>query len=753
MSQKPLDNTVIRVPGDPTHEGRRRRYELLAAVALTIVVLVGTWMQLTLYGVDSWMFIALLNVNGLLMLVVLLLVLRNTIKLIMERRRKVFGARLRTRMVLMFVSLSLFPAVIMFLASNRVVATSVDYWFTNQTENSLQAALDVGRSFYAASAERLRTCSENIVQEMTERQLAWNGQAMSDLLSHKQKEYALIALCAISSQGTTRDRQLSPAFNAVWEQVRDQINWEHVAANHFGSLFWATDDADFVIGILAVNKGRSGYLLTAESIGRGLMNKLDRITRGFEEYAYLKQLKNPLKLSFLLILGVLGLATIFGSIWLGFRLSKQIAAPILALAEGTNRVARGDLDFRLEDTGKDELGLLVESFNRMARDLQQSREGLTRANELLAQQNTTIAERNLYIEAVLDSVATGVITLDASGRVLTVNKAACSIFNTNPRRLVGLNPLNLLPPIYAENFTAMLEALRARPHEHWIRQVDFGVGEQNWKLIIHAVALSDPEGIQAYLAVIEDITELEKMQRLAAWREVARRIAHEIKNPLTPIKLSAQRLAKRFGKGFDDPVFGQCTDLIVRQVERMQDMVEEFSSFAKLPETRLLPGDPGQLLEEVVTMFRTSHGQYDWELDTDSLPRIAMDAEALHRALFNICANAAEALAEKSAATPAGWKGHVRLSACQDPERHGLRLTIEDNGPGLTPKERERLFEPYYSRKKGGTGLGLAIVHSIVKDHRGEINAAASSSGGMTFTFVFPPYAASQKLNAAKKER
>jgi two-component system nitrogen regulation sensor histidine kinase NtrY len=282
--------------------------------------------------------------------------------------------------------------------------------------------------------------------------------------------------------------------------------------------------------------------------------------------------------------------------------------------------------------------------------------------------------------------------------------------------------------------------------------VDFGVGDQVWKLIIHAVALSDPQGIRAFLAVIEDITELEQMQRLAAWREVARRIAHEIKNPLTPIKLSAQRLAKRFGKKLDDPVFGQCTELIVRQVERMQTMVEEFSSFAKLPETRLLPGDPGPLLEEVMTMFRTSHGRYDWRLESGSLPRIAMDAEALHRALFNMCANAADALAEKSTNAPEDWKGCVRLNACEDPERHGLRLTVEDNGPGLTPEERERVFEPYYSRKQGGTGLGLAIVHSIVEEHRGEISASTSASGGLALTLVFPPYSASQRLDEKPDE-
>ncbi len=742
--------TVIQVNKEPAREHRRRRYELLAAAMLLISVLIGTWLQLAFYGVDSWVFIALLNLNGIFMLIILLLVVRNTVKLLMERRRKVFGARMRTRLVAVFVSLSLFPAVIMFLASNRVVATTVDYWFTRQTESSLQAALDVGRSFYTAAVGRLHGHSETILAEIKDRKLTWGGTSMDALLQTKRTEYALMAIGVVNPDGTTSDWHATEEFNAVWKEVQRRINWEHVAANQFGSLLWATDRADYVIGVLAVDGGKNGFLLTSESIGHGLMTKLEGISKGFEEYSYLKQLKNPLKLSFSLILGILGLVTVFGSIWMAFRLSKQITAPILALAEGTNRIARGDLDFRLEDSGKDELGLLVQSFNRMAKDLQQSRERLTQVNEMLARRNATVAERNLYIEAVLDSVATGVITLDNQGRILTVNKAACSIFNIRPEDIEGRNPLLMLPQMYAEDLTAMLDTLRARPDEHWVRQVDFSLGERAWKLVIHAVALKGPNGIRAFLAVIEDITELEKMQRMAAWRDVARRIAHEIKNPLTPIKLSAERLKRRFGRAVDDPVFGQCTDLIVRQVERMQNMVQEFSSFAKLPEISLTPNDLGPLLEETVALFRTSHGRYAWDLHFETaLPPIAMDSEALHRALVNIFTNAADALAFQAESVPGDWKGRVSVLAYHDRAADSVVVRIEDNGPGLSAEERERIFEPYFSQKPGGTGLGLAIVRSIVTEHRGLVAASSVPGGGTAFTLTFPVYTATHLVEQA----
>lgn len=723
-----VQEKVVQIGVPDERERRRRRYELLAAFLLLILVLGGTWTQLTLYGVDSWMFIALLNINSIFMLVVLFLVARNVVKLIMERRRKVFGAQIRTRLVVVFVSLSLVPTVIMFLASNRVVATSVDYWFTRQTESSLQAALDVGQSFYAAAAERLRSRSGAIVEEAAQRHIPWTGNAINALLQTKQKEYGLTLLGVISPDQKERYWHAPKAFTEGWQEARKRIDWEHVAKSTFGSLLWATDDADYVIGVQALDGGRKGYLITAESIGQGLLAKLERISKGFEEYAQLKQLKKPLKVSFLLILGVLGMITIFGSVWFGFRLSKELTAPILALAHGTTRIAQGDLDFRLEDKGTDELGILVQFFNRMARDLQEGRANLTRANAMLA-------EHNRYIETVLDNITTGVITLDAEGRIMTMNKAACSIFDADVERLRGRNPADFLPRSYAGVFVSMLETLRDHPEQNWQRQEDFLLGDRSWKLILHAIALVGPGGIRAYVVVVEDITELEKMQRMAAWREVARRIAHEIKNPLTPIKLSAQRLDRKFGKALSDPAFGQCTELIVKQVERLQEMVQEFSAFAKLPEVQLGPGDVAPLLQELVTLFKTSHSSIEWDLHLpERLPSIAMDAGALHRALLNIFTNAAEALETLPPEKPK----RVRITAVHDRGRSSLRLIVSDNGPGLMHEERERMFEPYFSRKKGGTGLGLAIVKSIVSDHRGTIRAVGAEGNGTSMVLEFP---------------
>ena len=728
-------------------ERKRRRWEMTAAVVLILMVVLGTWGQLAYFGTDSWMFIGLLNVNAILMLVVLFLVARNVVKLLLERRRKIFGARLRTRLVLAFISISLVPVLIMFLSANRVLTTSVDYWFTSQVENSMQAALEVGRSFYNSAAGRLRANAALLLEDI--RQLPLDSPDLDDLLERHRRENGLMLVGFIQRLPTDPPSyteklwHAQPDFVPIWSKVRQGVNWDNVTRTGFESMLWADPSGDYVICALPVPDSSGVYLVSAESIGRGLLAQLDRISQGFEEYTQLKSLKKPLKVSFTLILGLLSLIVVFGAVWVAFRLSRELIEPILALSRGTAQVARGELAFQLQDLGKDKLGQLVDSFNRMAADVRESREHQNRLNALLEERSRVLEERTRYIETVLENIATGVVTLDAEGRILTMNKAACTIFATTARQWEGRNPAVFLQPEYAGLLTMMYEHLRRHPEHPWQQGLEFVRRGRHWKLLVHAVALpasgedASADDLGSVVAVIEDITELARMQRFAAWREVARRIAHEIKNPLTPIKLSAQRLERKFSEAVSDPAFSQCTGLIVREVERMQNMVTEFSSFASLPEVSLVPGNPAPLLEELATMFRASHSGIRWETDIrPPLPDIRLDPEALHRALLNVLGNAAEALEE--AHPPRGEGGHVFVRAWLTAPGGPLVIEVEDNGPGLPDEDASRLFEPYYSRKRGGTGLGLAIVRSIIQDHGATVCAAGAPEGGTVIRMEFP---------------
>jgi two-component system nitrogen regulation sensor histidine kinase NtrY len=716
---------AIKVGAPSARERKKRRREIIIAGVLLAVIGVFSVIELRYLGVDSYLFLALFNLNLLLLLVVLLIVVRNAVKLILERRRKVLGSRLRTKLVLAFISLSLIPTALMFLVSLKFVQTSVDYWFKSQVERSMEQALEVGQSFYASARQRLGRQGEVLLNQVDACGCAWAGPEMDALLQDKMREYGLGLVGLAGPQlSLVALHQSSEGVAPGWEDIRAKVNWESLKEQpRYWSMLWPGQAADFVVGVMPVQGGERGYLVLAESIGQGLMYKLDQIVRGVDEYKKLKTFKQPLKVALGFTMGVLTLFIVFGAMWFGFRLAKELSAPIQALAQGTERIAKGDLSVRLDDQSQDELGVLVRSFNRMAEDLGRIQARLTEANLQLGRQNQELEQRGRYIEAVLENTAAGVISLDDQGRISTVNKAASAILAGDAKRYLGLRPEELLPPRYQELLAEVRSALRDNPDAQWQRQIDVSAGDQELRLLVNVVALQDAAGREAGLvAVFEDITELEKAQRMAAWREVAKRIAHEIKNPLTPIKLSAQRLERKFAPVADDPAFGQMTGLIVRQVEHLQQMVQEFSAFAKLPELVLREERLEPLLEEVVALFQHSHSHIAWELDAEAdLPGLRFDREGLRRALVNVLTNAAEALSGTGA-------GRVRIAAAHAEALGRVRITVADNGPGLSAEERSRLFEPYFSRKKGGTGLGLAIVKSIVNDHGGYVRAAQPDS-------------------------
>ncbi len=727
-------NETIRISVADVRERRRRRRELLLAGALFLVVIVLAVVELRFLGADFNIFLALFNLNFIILLIVLLLVVRNGVKLLLERRRKVLGSRLRSRLVMAFILLSLVPSALMYLVSVQVVQASMDYWFKSQVERSIVYALDVGQAFHDAARSRLERVGKTTLDQLSARRLAPASPETTALLREKYAGHELVMLGLLDAKGEDLNWQWTPRFEHAWKEMKPQVDWQALhEGKSFWSMWWPGAGSDFIVGVLPVDQGRGGYLVLAERLGSELLYKLDQIGRGRDEYKRLMVFKQPLTLALFTLLGLLTLLIVFGAMWFGFRLSKELTAPIQALAEGTERIARGDLAVRLDDTSSDELGVLVRSFNRMAEDLEGMRAGLTEANLQLAQQYQEMERRGRYMEAVLDTIAAGVVSLDGEGCIGTVNKAAAAMLGVDGGELAGQRLDDLLPKPYLALFSEMREALSANPASLWSRQIDVPLRTQELKLFVNIVNLNPAQGPAAGLvAVLEDVTELEKMQRMAAWREVARRIAHEIKNPLTPIKLSAQRLERKFAAVVNDAAFTQCTGLIVGQVEHLQRMVSEFSAFAKLPELVLRHDTLAPLLEEVTALFQHSHSQIRFLLEFQTaVPSLRIDREALRRGLINILTNAVEALEGQH-------DGEVRITAVHDADAGLVRLEFRDNGPGLTPEERSRLFEPYFSRKKGGTGLGLTILKSIIADHGGYVRAASGPGQGTCLVIELP---------------
>lgn len=715
-------------------ERKRRRRELLFAAVAFILVLVLTSIQLDQFQSGDALFVFMFNVNFVLLIGILLVVLRNGLKLLLERRRRVLGSRLRTRLVLSFVVLSLLPCLLMFLITTKYVQLSMDFWFKDQVENSMDAALELASNVYEKVGTATVAQSRNIREEVAERGLTWGGQSMDALMERKQREYRMALIGLYFSDGRQRNWHGDRESMEAWETARAEISLEQANSQGFAYSLIEGKKKDYIFSLLAVDGGKSGYLVTAYDMGEGFKSRMDRIARGSGEYSKLRKIKKPLKHMLYSSLGVLTALIMLGAIWFGFRLARELSAPIFALAAGTDRISKGDLSVRLSDSSQDEFGMLIRSFNRMAQDLEQSRQETTTAYSMLETQNQQIARHSKYIETVLNNIAAGVVSFDSNGYINTVNRSACDILGMEPEELIGKRIEDFMPEHHGKMAWAIRERFRQRLETRAQRSISVPIGGEERRLLVNVVGFSTDEVYRGAVAVFEDISELERMQRMAAWREVARRIAHEIKNPLTPIKLSAQRIARKFGGQVQDPAFAQSTELIVRQVEHLQSMVQEFSAFAKLPEVIPQPGRLEPLLETITELFRNSHTKISWELHIPSpLPQLPMDKDALNRAFMNILTNAVEVLLQSCSPDPT-----VRITATCHATLNHVRIDFADNGPGLSEEERSRLFEPYFSRKKGGTGLGLTIVRSIVTDHRGYVRALPRDGGGAIITMELP---------------
>jgi two-component system nitrogen regulation sensor histidine kinase NtrY len=413
------------------------------------------------------------------------------------------------------------------------------------------------------------------------------------------------------------------------------------------------------------------------------------------------------------------------------------------LAEGARAIGSGQLDFRLEPETGDELGSLVESFNMMAAELRTSREKIDQSRRDLEQKNSEVDARRRYIETILERVATGVISLDASGRISTVNGAA--------ERLLGLDASAIGRPaadvFRREDLAPLLPIVQAIGLDPAaaVREITLAREGREVHLAVAATVLSGDRGRrEGAVLVLDDVTPLIRAQRVAAWRDVARRLAHEIKNPLTPIQLSAERMRRHFGGAAPQTsaLVAECTGAIITEVEALKNLVDEFAQFARLRGPRMLPSDLNRLIDETLQLYASVLQQGSLSVRRDfaaRLPPVRLDAEQIRQVIINLVDNAIEALGGPNAPRRSdGAAPGIKLTTAHDARNNVVRLSVSDNGPGVPVGDRDKLFMPYYSTKGRGSGLGLAIVRRIIVEHGGGIEVSANEPSGTTFTIELP---------------
>ncbi len=719
-----------------TEEERRRRKEAKRRLVRTTIVVgllllaLFTWLETRVFSLGQVPFpvsgnvlvFVLINVNVLLLLVVAYLVLRGLAELVFERHRQLLGSRLRTKLVVSFIALSLVPTGLLFFIALQFVSTSMDYWFNSSVEDSLVRSLELAKASYRRHRQQA-----SMQHVWVAARLADLGAAddLSAALERLRREGDMAAIALYRNDESLVARVGDEGGRLGTATLRRVLAGDTVVDS-------VSDAAGELVRVAArvpvLPTGEPGVLVIAHRITATELDDLTSISRGLEGYRQLMVLKRPIKASLLVLLLIVTLLIVFAAIWFGFYVANSLTGPIGKLAEATRRVAGGELDFELERESDDEMGTLVDAFNRMTRDLRHSRREVQAANDALRQSLAALEERRRYTEIILRNVTAGVISLDAEGRVSTINRYAEELLALDGNQLVGRHYRSILRAAHLSILEGYLDELATSGRPSIQRLVRITIGGETFSLRVNFVRLEDEEGRPLGVVIVFDnLTELEKAQRMAAWREVARRIAHEVKNPLTPIQLSAQRLRKKYGGTLDDEVFDTCTRTIIDQVEELKKLVGEFSSFARMPGIKKTVQDVRPMLDELVTLYQQAHPEIRFQRNLEPVAPFAFDQPQLKRVVVNLLDNAVAALAGGGTIAV-----HCRTSG------DGVEIVVEDDGPGVAETERQRLFEPYYSTKKSGTGLGLAIASTIVADHGGTITMENRSPHGARFIVRLP---------------
>ncbi len=677
------------------------------------------------------------NLIILLLILLIYLVIRTFARILMNRRSG-SGSRLKSKLVLAFVGLSFVPTILLFVVATGYINTSIVTWFNSQIEKSLSRSREVAQESYRTAGVSALHFGRQIAQQVAEPRLyTLEGRATLGVrVAELRREYKLSRVELFSAQGKllTDGRGALPDLVAFPLPTREELI--EVMAGAELNRYYTVGASDLVRGIVPVRLG--GRIIGAVAVDyyvpESLAGKVHEISRSYQEYRQLSTLKNPIRNEFFLTLFLITLVIMFLSVWLGIYLANSLTTPIKELADATAKVAGGDLDVHLGEQGDDEIGMLVSSFNKMTEDLRASQQILRQTNAELTQSNGELEERRRYMEIVLENVTAGVVSLSQEGIMATVNKSAEALLGLKADEAIGRHFRQVAGQENIELIVGMLEELRGNPRETLRRQVTVPVNRSRVTLQVSMTALRNERGESVgTVAVIDDLTQLMRAQRMAAWREVARRIAHEIKNPLTPIQLSAQRLRRRYLAQFSggDEVFDHCTDLIIRSVEELKTLVNEFNNFARLPAARLVPGDLNVIIREAADLYLESHqGVTVTFLPDLSLPQIPLDRDQIKRVLINLLDNAVAAVA-------AGM-GRIDITTGYNPELRMVTCEVADNGEGIAPEDRTRLFEPYFSTKASGTGLGLAIVNTIITDHQGFVRVRDNEPCGTRFIIELP---------------
>jgi two-component system nitrogen regulation sensor histidine kinase NtrY len=666
----------------------------------------------------------------ILFLVLFFLLGRNLVKLYLERKRNIVGSHFKTKLVLFFIALSIVPTFLLFFFASDLISRNIELWFKTPFDKVIEDTKSVADGVYANAEETAYHYAVVLSREIQGRRLVQveNRLALRDFIRQKLSEYKLDEI-GIYLDDEELFTYLNPGLPLQdYKSVQPGLVQKARQGERFSSVEPMGTGEMIRRGVGFDSAGVGHVLVTAgRFFPQSYTQRISTISAYAQRYRLLAPQKITVKTFYIFILMFITLLIIFAASWSGLHLAKGITVPIEKLAQATKEVSRGNLSVRVEDAASDELGTLIDSFNQMISDLRQSQLHI-------AQKTAELENRKQYIETVLHNITTGVITLDSEGRITTINPSAREMLALEDRNPVGKGFREVLvDDKYGEIVKNIAWGIK---NKYRLSDKEISV-VSNGQTTTLALALSPlPQangGFSGMIVVFDNLTQLIKAQKIATWKEVAQRVAHEIKNPLTPIQLSAERIIKMLKK--QDPnsptVIEEGAKTIIQEARTIKSMVDEFSNFARMPKVELRPADLRLLVEQTVTLFRGIFAQVEFEaeLAADLPPAVQLDPEQMKRVLINIFDNAIEAMNKK---------GKIRVKAVFEKKQQQVSIEISDTGPGISLEDKTKLFLPYFSTKKKGTGLGLAIVNQIIREHNGSIQVENVQPTGAKFTIQLP---------------
>jgi len=670
------------------------RFSILLIITLLLVIL-SFGVELHYIRLKSVPFstklilLLLLNLTIIALITLIFFVSKSLVRLYIDRRNRVLGYKFKTKFVVILVVLTSIPAASLFFVSSGLITNYIERWFTPELRQPLVRSIEIAKSIY-------------------------------EIERQKALDYAE----ALSTGKTTVGNYNIKHLNELPDEATETLKSAFEGKSGVEIISGEKEDTVRAVAPEYKEGKQTGIIVVETLIPAKITDNVENIKEAYENYLMLESWKVPIKINYLLILGFFTTIVVFMALWVALRISRGITDPIQNLAQATEKVAIGNLDIKVETNRDDEIGILINSFNNMVEKIKDSEEKLKSAYH-------KSEEQRLYMENILGNINSGVIMLDTYGNISMINEAACSILNIKSEEFIGKSYKDLVEKIRSEELQNLVKGIERKEFRPVKKDIKAIIGDRKKILSIFITSLKDSQKYIGLLVVFDDLTEIIEAEKAFTWQEMARKVAHEIKNPLTPIKLSTERMIKKWEhRDADfDQVFHKSAKTIVKEVDSLRRLVDEFSRFGKMPEINKTPTYIPAIIDEAVNLFKGYKGVEINVSIPDNSPMVELDGEQFRRVIINIFDNAIQAVTDK---------GRIDVIIRFDMPSNKAFIEIADNGPGIKDEDKDKLLLPYFSTRKDGTGLGLAIANRIIAEHRGYIRVSDNKPNGTVFTIEIP---------------